>query len=274
VAPSDRNDREEQRSVNPVVRWIDDWLRGGHDVPEVVLPPGPATDEVTAAVVAHVLSRPDSIRQRAQNAATISGALAAGHVVAAVSGVTNDSRSVDTLTKVLVALAIFFFALSAALSVYAVAFAHKYRRDDEQKDAVQQHPYQQLVKQYEIYADEVRQKMRWAAAASWFALALTAAALGVELGGGVPSGNKHIMSVVLSADGLRAVDKLCPGKGEPLARIHGNAPADELREAMVELAGVRLDIVRSGDAQPPPRVCIGTITVTRSAILAASFKPD
>src|SRR5688572_6056108 len=88
-----------------------DWLRSrlrnwfcrSHDVPNVKLKLGEAeTSEITAAVMAHILSRPDSIRQRAQNAATISGALAVALVVASVTGLTDESESFGAVTQGLV----------------------------------------------------------------------------------------------------------------------------------------------------------------------------
>ena len=251
-------------------RWVRVWLGDSHDVPQVRLEREPGRSEVTAAIMAHVLSRPDSIRQRAQNAATISGALAAALVVAAVSGLTDGSGFVTWLTTTLVCLAILFFALSAVLSVYAVAFPHAYEPGDL---AEEDDHYQQLVEDYENYADEVRQKMRRAAAAAFVAVSLTAVALVVEIGARVAAEDTQAVTVLLSPGASAAVEELCPGDDELSARIEAQAPPGELVKPVVELTAVTAELASPGEGQPSRLACEGTITLPRAAIRAA-FAPE
>jgi hypothetical protein len=81
-----------------------------------------ATAAATGAAVAHVLSRPDSIRQRAQGAATISSAFAAALVIAVLGHFTSGAETWNDSTVVLVFLATVLWAVTAGMFVYAVAF--------------------------------------------------------------------------------------------------------------------------------------------------------
>jgi hypothetical protein len=116
----------------------------------------------TGAAMAHVLSRPDSIRQRAQHAATISSAFAAALVIAALGHLTGADESWARSTEILVFAAVLTWAVTAAMFIYAVAFIAK--------DQTSSTDLQTLVNAYENYADRVRQRMRWAAGVSAFAL--------------------------------------------------------------------------------------------------------
>jgi hypothetical protein len=252
-------------STPRISRWVRVWLGDSHDVPQVRLDQQPGRSEVTAEIIAHVLSRPDSIRQRAQNAATISGALAAALVVAAVSGLTDGSGFVTWLTTVLVCLAILFFALSAVLSVYAVAFPHEYQPGD----LADADHYQQLVEDYENYADEVRQKMRRAAAAAFVAVSLTAVALVIEIAARVAADDTQAVTVLLSPGAAAAVEELCAGDDALSARIVAQAPPGELVKPVVELTEVQTELSSPRARQSSQLRCEGTITLPRAAIRAA-----
>lgn len=244
------------------------WLGDSHDVPQVTLEQQPGRSEVTAAIMAHVLSRPDSIRQRAQNAATIAGALAAGLVLAAVSSLTGGSGLVDWAITAVVCAAILCFALSAVLSVYAVAFPHEYQGVKTAEDH-----YQQLVEDYEQYADEVRQKMRIAAAAAFVAVSLTAVALVIEIAARVAADDTEAVTVLLSPAGATAVGELCARGDDVSATITAIAPPDELAKAVVELTGVKVQPSSPAAGGPSQVACAGTITLPRTAIRAA-YAPE
>lgn len=255
----------------------------------------------------HVLSRPDSIRQRAQNAATISGGLAVALVVAAVTGLTNDVRPE---TAVLVGLAIAAFVASTVLWVHVVVFPHsrsgkvdvmlddagtnknevigvletaaKLNRQDatavvektpnaviaegleranadklkqKLKEAgatakLSDEDYQGLVRQYEIYADEVRLRMRAAATVTGGALLLASAALVVEIL--QKASSDKAVTLVLRPQARSDVDRLCR-----TLQIVGDVKEDDLakHKDMVQVDNV-------------VRRCTEAITLPRRSIRA------
>jgi hypothetical protein len=230
------------------------WLCSSHDVANVKLPSDDdSIAEATGAVVAHVLSRPDSIRQRAQNAATISGAITVALVVAAVTGLSDAGEPLRPWTTWLVGAAIVAFAISTGLSVYAVVFPH--RRTGELD-------YFELVAQYERYADEVRQKMRWAAAAAAVALAITAAAAIAEIAERASS-NDVPMDLVLTDEAMSAVSSLCGWGGKVGPAITGELSEEDLTKDIVEISAAEVE-------QAP---CCGTLKLSRRLIRVAKKAP-
>lgn len=244
--------------------------------------------------MAHVLSRPDSIRQRAQHAATISGALAVALIVAAVSGLANEVESFKEATKWLVYVATVAFATSTVWWVYVVVFPHSARFDvvltgigDERDEVIRtvctataldwddakalvnkvaidktptlvkkglrrneadalkakltdagarlaQDDYQSLVEQYETYADDVRQNMRWAATATAFALLMASAAVVVEMSERLSSDRKPV-TLVVTREALADVEILCPAEAPSLS---GEALRSELAKDKVRVVNV------------------------------------
>lgn len=247
--------------------WISDWFWTSHDVSKVKLKLADeeARGAATGAVMAHVLSRPDSIRQRAQAAATISGALGVALVVAAVTGLTDEGESFKDWTVRLVCGGIVLFAISTWLSVYAVVFPH---RRSGLRD------YRQLVKDYEDYADEVRQKMRWAATATVGALVLTAGAVVAEIAERVAREDSKRMALVLSPQAMSAVEKLC-SDSRKMADHRKGAPQDRKMERLVtadlpEDRPLGKDIVELENVKLENEQCDkGTVTLPRKSIRAA-----
>lgn len=233
-------------------KQLRNWFGKPHDVSNVLLTlrDPDSRGAATGAVIAHVLSRPDSIRQRAQNAATISGALAVALVAAAITGLTGEDESFQDLTIGLVCGAIISFAISTLLSVYAVVFPHPMMGN---------RGYRRLIKEYEGYADEVRQKMRWAATATGLALALTAGAVVVEIFERA-STDSTPMSLVLTPQAMSAVERLC-WDGRKMTddrtvapQISGDLREDELSKAIVEVKNIAGEDVRRARSTDRGRV--------------------
>lgn len=209
---------------------------GGPDAPNA---------DVTAAALAHVLSRPDSIRQRAQNAATISSAVAAALLITALGRITAEKDLLNVVTTIVFVGAIFLWALSVALFVHAVAFVDKPttpRGESDSTTSAEKTPpagYQLLVDKYEDYADEVRDNMRRAAIASAVAIALTVGAMGTALVDAHSSDDKT-MSLALSPDGNAAVRSLCGWSNisAPLTHVDGDLSADELGDVVLQVENV------------------------------------
>lgn len=236
------------------------------DGPHVTLELGPdaINAEVTAAALAHVLSRPDSIRQRAQNAATISSAVAAALLIAALGRITADKDLLNVATIVFVGAAIFLWALSVALFVHAVAFVDKpttpWGESDSTTSAEKTPPagYQLLVNTYEVYANEVRDNMRRAATASGLAIGLTVLAMGIAFVDTQSSDDKT-MSLALSPEGASAVRMLCGWSNfsAPLTHVEGDLSADELGDVVLRVENVIGHFGPSGKRREPaePRAC-------------------
>jgi len=241
---------------------IHSWLCRSHDASSVKMVDEPeSVPEATGAIIAHILSRPDSIRQRAQNAATISGALAVALVVAAVTGLADEGASFKPWTSWLVYGAIVAFGISTLLSVYAVVFPHPSSGDKN---------YTELVKQYEDYADEVRQKMRWAATATVVAVVLTAGAVIAEVDQRT-SADVESMNVVLTPEAMSAVEELCEWGRTMTRQIKGHLRKDELAKDVVEIENV--SYTPDKDGKPPAgsacSTCTGTVRLSRRSIRAA-----
>ena len=183
----------------------------------------------TQAALAHVLARPDSIRQRAQNAATISSAVAVAVVVAAVTQLGNQEETWRPWTIALVLTALVLWTITVWRFVHVVTFGtSKHPR---------QPSYQALVNSYERYSEELRRRLR---AAAWFsaaALAVTAAAVVSEvLERAYAQGRER--QLVLSSSGMTAVASLCGWErrdGDGTRRINARVSSDELSQRMVEL---------------------------------------
>jgi hypothetical protein len=218
----------------------------------------------TGAAMAHVLSRPDSIRQRAQNAATISSAVAAALVIAALGHVAGGEESYGTITICLVVAAILLWAVSVAMFVYAVAFVDRHRPKPED--------YQDLVAAYEPYADRVRQKMRRAAGVSATALIFTV--LGVSFALGERIGSDTPMRLSLSSNGLSAVVTLCEWSAikTPLTHIDATLRAEELSHSVVQVKDVIGHFKPSPNGRRPKSrrcTCTKTVRLPRSSVRGA-----
>lgn len=225
-----------------------------------------STAEATGAVVAHVLSRPDSIRQRAQAAATISGALGVALVVGAITVLTKEGESFQPGTIVAVCAGIGGFALSVWLSVYAVVFPHDIRRQEATTAPISGGSrYQPLIKGYERYADEVRQKMRLAAAATAFALVATTAAVVLEI---IERTDSKLMTLVVRPEAMPSVRSLCLQDGRPIgggdaAQITGELREDQLGKDIVYVE--RWSVAKVPSREP---LCDGTLALPSDSILA------
>lgn len=236
---------------------------GSDGWPHVVLglSPNESNQETMAAALAHVLSRPDSIRQRAQNAATISSAVAAALVIAALGQLAGD-ESFGRYTKTLVIIAIVLWAASAAMFVHAVAFGDKPNaRGAADRNAHPQADYQALVNNYETYADGVRRRMRSAAVCSAIALLLTAAAVLLAVVDLTASDEKP-MRLTLSPAGTSTVLALCEWSDmkAPLTHIEGVLPPDKLGDLVVRVSDVTgfFKPASEQEKSPKPRTCTTT----------------
>lgn len=232
------------------------------------------TDEQTAAAavgaaVAHVLGRPDTIRHRAQNAATISGALAAALVIAALSQLTGSgTESWNVITVVFVLLAVCAWAGSVALFIYGVTHIDRERTPLDRERTPRNVDYQQLIEDYERYSSKLRRHLKRAARFSGLALLLTVVAIVLEVGERVRSA-KDPRQLVLSEGGASAVAELCGWDEGALTRdprINGRVAANDLSKTIV------LVLVDSRPS-PIPERCTparrsNNIRLPRSTILA------
>ena len=213
----------------------------------------------TGAAMAHVLGRPDSIRQRAQYAATIASAFSAALVIAAVAQLSSGDESWEEPTKYLVFAAMGLWALTAAMFVYAVAFVVG--------DQTQGYTLQDLVEAYENYADNVRRRMRWAASVSALALVATVLAVIAETAELMTSRDRS-MRLILTASGASDIAALCDWTDSPaVAHVEAKLAKNELTRRSVRIE----DPLGFPDADEPGMAC-GTGTVVRlprSAIRAA-----
>jgi hypothetical protein len=162
----------------------------------------------TGAAVVHILDRPDSIRQRAQNAATIANAVVAALVIAAFSGFAREQvESWTDVTKVLLILAGATWVGSVVLSLTAVAFVRP------EKGASNRYPH--YVLSYQRYASRVRKRLRLATVSSTIALVVAALAVAAEIAELTSSGHQERM-LVLTPIATSAVAQLC-GQTAPAA---------------------------------------------------------
>jgi hypothetical protein len=244
-----------------------------HDEPHVTLH-GIERDDARAAAAAaaltHVLSRPDSIRQRAQNAATISSAVAAALVIAGVSQLAGGKLSPTTPGGILLLVALAAWVIGVGMFVYAVAFI----------DKAQERPkgYQALVKSYEAYADKVRAQTKRAAMVSGFALFVTVVAMVVESFELKPPPDRR-MHILLSDDAAADVDAVCPSATPPPDPVPpkllvGHVAAGDMSKPLVRVKNVKLTRTKKrAEAETPRgRVCDAAgidVLVPRSAIRAA-----
>ena len=247
-----------------------------HDEPHVTLD-GIEKDDARAAAagaaLAHVLSRPDSIRQRAQNAATISSAVAAALVIAGVSQLAGGKLSPLSPGGVALLIALGLWAIGVGMFVYAVAFIDK---DQERPEG-----YQALVKSYETYADKVRKQTKRAAMVSGIALFATVVAMVVESFELKPS--EPEMHILLTEDGAADVEAVCSSDKPPSDKpppdpipnlLVGDVAASDLSEPLVQVKNVKPTTTKKpAGAQARPTVCDDAegidVRVPRSAIRAA-----
>ena len=110
-------------------------------------------DSVAAAMgaaVAHILERPDSIRQRAQTAAAIASAVIAALVGAAITGLLREETEAwNTRTIVLVVLATVAWVVSVVFFVLVVVFAQGKPTGE---------PYPKFLRQFQEYANTLRKR--------------------------------------------------------------------------------------------------------------------
>jgi hypothetical protein len=184
----------------------------------------------TAAAMAHVLARPDSIRQRAQNAATISSAVAAALVVAGVVQLARDqNESWRWWTIALVSVALISWVVAVWMFVRVVTHG--------QADPPRDRSYQALVDAYENHSIRLRRRLRRAAAASGVALVVTAIAVMVEVGERTYTRERE-RQAMLTEGGVSAVAALCgwelaASRADP--RVNIRVSSDELSKAIVEV---------------------------------------
>lgn len=189
-----------------------------------------STASATGSAVAHVLARPDSIRQRAQNAATTSSAVAAALLVAAVVQLTRDEyESWRWWTMASVAFALISWIVSVGLFVHVVTHGRSPRPQDR--------TYQALVEAYEDHSANLRSRLRRAAIASGVALVVTAIAVMFQVAERTYTRERD-RQIVLTAAGVSAVARLCGWRvGESRAdpRVNVRVSTDELAKTIVKL---------------------------------------
>jgi hypothetical protein len=251
------------------------WSGKRRDEPHVVLDDTGALKPITqsdvkaaavGAALAHVLSRPDSIRQRAQNAATISSAVAAALLIAAVSQAAGGKVSFHSRTGVALGIALALWAASVAMSVYAVAFIDKGETPKK--------GYQPLVDSYEEYAIKARAKIRVAASLSGLALLATVGAMVLDIGElRESSPHDQKMELVVTKEGAAALTAVCSWVADPGSmRLVGKVVSTD--QAFVQIKDVNLLTTTTASADKNPGLdCAGKegvdVRVPRSAILFA-----
>lgn len=238
-------------------------VRGSAEAPHIPLESSrEATAAATGAAVAHVLARPDSIRHRAQNAATISSAVAAALAVASVTQITGsggESWRPWTVVVAVLALVLWVFAVWKFVRVVTLGTRGKPEGPG----------YQALVNAYESYSNDLRDGLKKAAKWSAVALAVTAVAIVSEVIERTSVGNRE-RQLVLTQTGVSAVALLCnwrEGTGTADSPINVRVSSDELLQQVVEVEVV---------SRPPPALeetCDGQtrdVRIPRSVILAAA----
>jgi hypothetical protein len=265
------------------IKHVAGFDRPEHDGPWIKLPleDTDANKEARAAAVgaatAHVLSRPDSIRQRAQHAATIASAFAAGLVIAGVSQLAGVGEEFEPFTILSAFLAIGLWALSGSMFVYAIVAVDKAQVKPDKAQVKTPEELGELIQEYERYADRVRQKMRRAAFLSAPALFFTVLAVMAEIVELRHSGDKQ-MRLVLTADGASRVRRLCNWERFPrLEYVEGLLPADRLAEPFVSIEDVTGQFGNERDAvASDPVACSSgrTVRLARSAVAAALELPE
>jgi hypothetical protein len=118
------------------------------------------------AVISHILDRPDGIRQRALNAATIAGAAAA--VLAAFGGLGGLSQR-HVAVQVLVGTALCMWLASVLLYVRVIAYSHRNSVKPLNLDA--------MLETFTKYAIQVRARVKLGTNVACFAVLLTAASV-------------------------------------------------------------------------------------------------
>jgi hypothetical protein len=244
--------------------WLERFRKAQHDGPRIKLvldhedKHKESIAAATGAAMAHVLSRPDSIRQRAQHAATIASAFAAALVIAAVAQLSGGDESWRDETKYLVFSAMFLWAVTAAMFVYAVAFVAG--------DRTKEYDLQNLVEAYETYADRVRLRMRWAAAVSAVALIVTVVAVVAETAE-LMSSTDRSMRLVLTASGASDVAAICWPDSPALEYVDAKMPENELTGRSVRIE----DPIGHFGTEKKGKACeSGTVLrLPRSAVRAA-----
>lgn len=203
-----------------------------------------STAAATGAAVAHVLARPDSIRQRAQNAAAISSAVIAALAVASITQIAGSgTESWEPATVVLVLLALSLWIVTIAAFVRVVTHGTREKLEDSS--------YQGLIKEYEAYSNRLRGRLRTAAGYSAVALVVTAFAVGFEVFERNYERHRE-RQLVLTPSGMSAVASLCGWRGSPDDadnRVNVRVSSDELSNQIVELS-VLSRPAQASDARP------------------------
>jgi len=189
------------------------------DEPNIKFDESPASVAAAmGAAVAHILERPDSIRQRGQTAAAIASAVIAALVIAAITALLREQTEAwNTLTIVLVVLATVAWVVSVVFFVLVVVFA-------QGKPTGQQYP--EFLTDFQAYANTLRKRLRVAAVSSTVALILAVAAVGGEVWE-LQTSRLRERLLVLSPAATTAVGQLC---GHAL-------PADEVRRGKWTIHG-------------------------------------
>jgi hypothetical protein len=259
---------DENRLIVALRHW---WSGRRRDEPHVVLDDTRAVEPIedegvkaaaVGAALAHVLSRPDSIRQRAQNAATISSAVAAALVIAGLSQLAGGKLSVDRPGGIALLIAVVLWVVSVGMSVYAVTFIDK--------GGTPNRGFQPLVDSYEEYAVKIRAKTRVAATFAGFALVATAAAMFIEMLE-LKSPPDQKMQILLTDDGAVGVRAICSRESSDSIRLEGLVATTDLRRPLVHIKDVKLVPKAAGKKPQAPAKCVVDgvdVEVPRSAIRA------
>jgi MFS family permease len=216
----------------------------------------------TGSAVAHVLARPDSIRQRGLNAATISSAVIAVLAVALVTQLAGtQTESWRPWTVVAVIAAAVLWVVTVVRFVQVVTLGPPRR--------VEGKGYQALINAYEAYSNSLRQLLRKAARWSVVALAVTALAVGSVVVERIYVRERD-RQLVLTPQGMSAVASICGWTAEPAdgdRRVNVKVSSDQLSNQVVEV-----DVLSRPVRPGRPTECAAEtpeMRLPRSSILAA-----
>ena len=204
--------------TNDEPKWANDLLQG--------------MPEVAESVTTHVLSRPDGVRQRALNAATIAGAAAT--LLGAFVGLAGLSeRSVPVQAVVGVALAAWLFSVFVFLR--AIAYSHE--------SNVQPPTVDEMLRKFTEYSEEVRARVKLGIFVAGVAIIFTIASLFLLAWTSIGEHERREPFYVwLAPPAGAAIAKACPRSTQRIGdarvglRIRAKVREIDLAKAIVVLA--------------------------------------
>ena len=218
----------------------------------------------TGSAMAHVLARPDSIRQRAQNAATISSALAAAVAIASIGLLTEtEAEDFRFWTKAAVVLALVLWAAAVWRYIHVVTLG-------PERDTPPNATYRDIVEAYEDYSDHLRRNLRRASHVAGAALFATVVAVSMEIIERTSSKERG-RELVLAPDTMAALAMACRwtdwSAGDD-RRVRVSVSSDELGKEVIELV-VRRRVVVPKDARRRCGAPTPEIRLPRDGVLLA-----